>query len=185
MPTRGVCPGDSGADVVMLVDGRRDDRAATIDVVVIVVVIEDVDGRDGALALLCRQRAPHSSPLSPPGGRRRFEGGVARVDGRRDDRAATIDVVVVAVVVVIEDVDGRDGAERGDDDARRRTTADDDRSLCPCRRFDAPTVPRQLMSSWTELLAAATGQRSGHLLSGLGLQDSYRRRASTKEEGVT
>jgi hypothetical protein len=38
--------GDSGADVVARVDGRRDDRAATIDVVV--VVIEDVDGRDGA-----------------------------------------------------------------------------------------------------------------------------------------
>ena len=67
--------GDSGADVVARVDGRRDDRAATIDVV------------------------------------------VARVDGRRDDRAATIDVVVV----VIEDVDGRDGAQRGNDDARRRT----------------------------------------------------------------
>ena len=118
MPTRGVCPGDSGADVVMLVDGRRDDRAATIDVVVIVVVIEDVDGRDGALALLCRQRAPHSSPPSPPGRWRRFGGGVARVDGRRDDRAATIDVVVV--VVVIEDINGRDGAgaECVDDGAR-------------------------------------------------------------------
>ncbi len=38
--------GDSGADIVARVDGRRDDRAATIDVVV--VVIEDVDGRDGA-----------------------------------------------------------------------------------------------------------------------------------------
>jgi hypothetical protein len=119
----------------MLVDGRRNDPAATIDVVVIVVIIEDVDGRDGALALLCRQRAPHSSPPSPPGRWRRFGGGVARVDGRRDDRAATIDVVVV--VVVIEDVDGRDGAERDDYDARRRTTADDDRSLCPCRRFNA------------------------------------------------
>ena len=102
----------------MLVDGRRDDRAATIDVVVIVVVIEDVDGRDGALALLCRQRAPHSSPPSPPGRWRRFGGGVARVDRRRDDRAATIDVVVV----VIEDVDERDGAGAecgdGDDGAR-------------------------------------------------------------------
>ena len=38
--------GDSGADIVARVDGRRDDRAATIDVVV--VVIEDVDERDGA-----------------------------------------------------------------------------------------------------------------------------------------
>ena len=55
---------------------------------------------------------------------------VARVDGRRDDRAATIDVVVV----VIEYVVGRDGAERGDDDERRRTTADDDRFLRPFRR---------------------------------------------------
>ena len=55
---------------------------------------------------------------------------VARVDGRHDDRASTIDVVVV----FIEDVDGRDGAKRGDDDARRRTTADDDRFLRPFRR---------------------------------------------------
>ena len=38
--------GDLGADIVARVDGRRDDRAATIDVVV--VVIEDVDERDGA-----------------------------------------------------------------------------------------------------------------------------------------
>ena len=41
--------GDSGADIVARVDGRRDDRAATIDVVVVVVVvIEDINGRDGA-----------------------------------------------------------------------------------------------------------------------------------------
>ena len=67
------------------------------------------------LLRLRRTRRPH--PLREDGG----DSGadiVARVDGRRDDRAATIDVVVVAVVVVIDDVDGRDGAERGDDDGR-------------------------------------------------------------------
>jgi hypothetical protein len=54
---------------------------------------------------------------------------VARVDGRRDDRAATIDVVVVVVISM-----GRDGAERGNNDARQRTTAEDDQFLCPFRR---------------------------------------------------
>ena len=46
MSSSSSCGGDSGADIVARVDGRRDDRAATIDVVV--VVIEDVDERDGA-----------------------------------------------------------------------------------------------------------------------------------------
>ena len=150
-----------------MIHQRRDNRAATIDDVV--VVIEDVDGRDGAAhgddyarrrttaeddpflcpccrsaracnrSLLCRRslrgggrRASIASLSFVGGGRRtrrpcppREDGGdlgvdvVARIDGRRDDRAAIIDVVVV-----IEDVDGRDGAERGDNNARQRTMDD-------------------------------------------------------------
>jgi hypothetical protein len=120
-----------------MIHWRRDNRAATIDIVV--VVIEDVDGRDGAahgdnyarrrttaeedpfLGLCRRSSRARDRSLLPP----REDGGdsgadvVARVNGRRDDRAATIDVVVV-----IEDVDERDGAERGDNDARRRTMDD-------------------------------------------------------------
>ena len=82
--------GNLGVDVAARVDGRRDDRAATIDAFV-VVIIEDVDGRDGAehgdddaRRGTTAERAPHSSPPSPPGGWKRFGGGCRRA--RREAR---------------------------------------------------------------------------------------------------
>jgi hypothetical protein len=60
---------------------------------------------------------------------------VARVDGRRDDRATTIDVVVV---VVVEDVDGRDGAKRGDDDVTLVVSRSAGRRAFMCSRHQRP-----------------------------------------------
>ncbi len=120
-------------------DGRRHQRRQEV----FAVGAEDGSGvgttapHDDPSPCLFR-RAPHVDRLAllrlrrtcrprPP----REDGGdsgadiVTCVNGRRDDRAATIDVVVA----VIEDVDGRDGAERGDDGARQRTTAGDNRQF--------------------------------------------------------